>query len=99
VTVCIAALASGVLVCVADKALSCGDKILWDADSSKITSLDNNKSLILMAGDEGATDRVLRKLDPLTAEWSGDRIELMALLEEKFKEAFSEEQRITCIAP
>jgi len=99
VTVCIAALANGVLVCVADKALSYGDKIQWDADSSKITSLDNNKSLILMAGDEGPTDRVLRKLNPLTAEWSGDRIELMALLEKHFKDAFSEELELLVLHP
>ncbi len=98
-TVCIAALAanSQVIVCIADKALSFGDQIQWDADSSKITTLDNNKSLILMAGSEGPTSRVLRKLDPLTAEWSGDRNDLMDVLEKKFKEAFSEEQEITLL--
>lgn len=95
-TVCIAALAanSQVIVCIADKAVSYGDHIQWDADASKITTLDNNKSLILMAGAEGPTNRVLRKLDPLTAEWSGNRIKLLAVLEEKFKEAFEEEQEL-----
>ncbi len=98
-TVCIAALSanSQVIVCIADKALSFGDQIQWDADSSKITTLDNNKSLILMAGSEGPTSRVLRKLDPLTAEWSGDRNDLMNVLEKKFKEAFAEEQEITIL--
>jgi ATP-dependent protease HslVU (ClpYQ) peptidase subunit len=99
VTVCIAALAadSQVIVCIADKALSFGDQIQWDADSSKITTLDNNKSLILMAGSEGPLSRLLRKLDPLTAEWSGDRNDLMGELEQRFKEAFSEEQEIAVL--
>jgi len=101
VTVCIAALAadSKTIVCIADKALSYGDQIQWDADSSKITTLDNNKSLILMAGSEGPTNRLLRKLNPLTKEWSGNRIELMQLLEQKFKEAMEEEQEIILLRP
>ncbi len=98
-TVCIAALANGLIVCIADKALTYGDKIQWDADSSKITSLDNNKSLILMDGDEGLTDRVLRKLNYLTQEWSGDRIELIIQLEKNFKEAFAEEQELCVLHP
>lgn len=100
-TVCVAALSghSRVIVCIADKALSYGGQIEWDADSSKITTLDNNKSLILMAGSESPTDRVLRKLHPLRAEFSGDRIELMALLEAKFREAFEEEQEICVLHP
>lgn len=100
-TVCIAALAanSQVIVCIADKAVSYGEQIQWDADASKITTLDNNKSLILIAGSQGPTNRVLRKLDPLTKEWSGDRIELMASLETKFKEAFAEEQEIKVLHP
>jgi hypothetical protein len=101
VTVCVAALGGDghVIVCIADKAVAYGERIQWDADASKITTLDNNKSLILMAGAEGPTNRVLRKLDPLTAEWSGDRIDLMAILETKFKEAFSEEQEIKVLHP
>jgi hypothetical protein len=101
VTVCIAALAGHgrTIVCVADKAVSYGDHIQWDADSSKITTLDNNKSLILLAGSEDPTSRVLRKLDSLREEFSGDRAVLVTILEEKFKEAFAEEQEITILHP
>jgi len=101
VTICVAALASNgrIIVCIADKALSFGDQIQWDADSSKITTLDNNKSQILMAGSESPINRVLRKLDPLTEEWSGDRNILMSLLEHKYKEAFAEEQEIDLLHP
>jgi hypothetical protein len=103
VTVCIAALAGNgpgtAIICIADKAVSYGDQIQWDSDSSKITTLDNNKSLILLAGSEDPTSRVLRKLDPLKAEFSGDRNKLMKTLEEKFKEAFAEEQEITVLHP
>lgn len=100
-TICIAALAGHgrTIICIADKALSYGDHIQWDADSSKITTLDDNKSLILMAGSESPTNRVLRKFDPLTQEWSGDRNILMNILEEKFKEAFAEEQEISVLHP
>ncbi len=100
-TVCVAALAGHgrTIVCIADKALSYGDHIQWDADSSKITTLDNNKTLILMAGAESPINRVLRNLDGLTDEWSGDRNSLMILLEERFKKAFREEQEICLLHP
>jgi hypothetical protein len=101
-TVCIAAIAgegSKFLICVADKALTFGSHIQWDADSSKITTLDNNKTLILMAGSESPIDRVIRKLNPITDEWSGDRFALMSLLEKRFREAFSEEQEISLLHP
>jgi len=101
VTVCLAALAadSRVIVCVTDKALTFGDKIQWDSDSSKITTLDNNKTLILMAGSESPTNRVLRKINHLTSEWSGDRYDLMAALEKGYQEAFREQQEIEILHP
>jgi hypothetical protein len=70
VTICTAAIAadSTVIVCIADKALSYGQNIEWDADSSKITTLDNNKSLILMSGSESQINRTLRKLNSITKE-------------------------------
>ena len=100
-TICTAALAGygRVIVCIADKAVSYGDHIQWDADSSKITTLDNHKSQILMAGSESPISRVLRKLAPLRDEFSGDRDALMSILEDKFKEAFSEEQEATLLHP
>jgi hypothetical protein len=100
-TVCVAALAgdSMFITCISDMALSFGDRIEWDADSSKMTTFDNWKTVIMMAGNEGPTSRVLRKLEPLTAEWRGDRNDLMQLLEDRFKEAFAEEQEITVLHP
>ena len=100
-TVCIAALAadSKVIICITDKALTFSDKIQWDSDSSKITTFDNNKSLILIAGSEGPTNRVFRKINYLREEWSGSRIELMYALENGYKEAFSEQQEIELLHP
>lgn len=90
---------SRTIICIADKALSYGGHIQWDADSSKITTLDNNESLILMAGSEDPTSRVLRKLDSLHDQFSGDRNNLMAILEDKFKETFAEEQGTAILHP
>jgi hypothetical protein len=53
----------------------------------------------LVAGSEGPISRTLRKLEPITDEWRGDRASLMQLLEGKFREAFAEEQEITILTP
>ena len=98
-TVCIAALADGAIICVADKALTYGQSIQWDADASKITTLDNGKSLILLAGDDSPTNRLLRKINHLTDEFSGDQFSLMSILEQAMKDAFSEEQEICVLHP
>ena len=63
-TVCVAALAadSQAIVCVADKALTYGDRIQWDSDSSKILKINPSGTLALISGDEEPISRVLANL-------------------------------------
>ncbi len=62
-TVCLAALAaeSKALVCVADGALTYGDRIQWDADIGKMYTV-NPSGLLVMMSDEGNGSRVISKL-------------------------------------
>jgi len=63
-TVCIAALAedSKAIVCVADKALTYGGIIQWDADSTKIVQLGLGRPVVLTSGGEEEISRVVRSL-------------------------------------
>ena len=56
-TVCTSALAAEekAIVCMADKALSYGDTIPWDSDSSKMFALSNEALVIMFAGSEEPT--------------------------------------------
>ncbi len=60
-TVCASALAaeSKAIVVIADKALTYGGYIQWDADSTKIFGFPHNKAIALISGDEQATTRML----------------------------------------
>ncbi len=68
-TICVGALAAGgeSIVCVADKALTYGGYIQWDADISKIVDLKTGGSAVMFS-DEGNGPRVL-------AEFSGARLD------------------------
>lgn len=63
-TVCVAAFAadSSAIVCIADKAISYGDYIQWDADSSKIIKLTPSGVVALVSGEEDCISRVINKL-------------------------------------
>jgi hypothetical protein len=63
-TVCMAALAanSKALVCIADKALSYGETITWDSDSSKMFTLNPSGTLVLFAGGERDTGEIIARL-------------------------------------
>jgi hypothetical protein len=63
-TVCVAALAaeSKALVCIADKALSYGETITWDSDSSKMFTLNPSGTLVLFAGGERDTGEIIARL-------------------------------------
>ena len=60
-TVCAAALAanSRAIVCVADKAISYGEYIQCDSDSSKMVRLDSDKCVALFAGGERDISEVI----------------------------------------
>jgi 20S proteasome alpha/beta subunit len=91
-TVCIAALAqeSKAIVCVADTAISYGDSIQWDSDSSKIFELNPSGTLVLFAGGEEATSRVLGKVISRADEIGKDIAETKKILEDEYKEAVEE---------
>lgn len=89
-TVCVAALAAkaNVIVCVADKALSYGDHIQWDSDSSKILKLNPSGTLVMFSGDEESTQRVLANLISVGDEIGRKpRREIIKICEAQYKEA------------
>jgi 20S proteasome alpha/beta subunit len=62
-TVCIAALASSgdCIICIADKALSYGEFISWESDTSKIIPFDSGRGVLMVSGGDN-TSRVVRAL-------------------------------------
>ncbi len=94
-TVCIGALAadSKAIVCVADKALTYGERIQWDADSTKIIQLEPGAPVVLMSGGEEESSRVIRSLHSNVA--SPRSIEkLVSSCEESYKKCLQELLRI-----
>ncbi len=91
-TVCVAALAqkSKAIVCIADTAISYGDSIQWDSDSSKIFELNPSGTLVLFAGGEEATSRVLGKVIARADEIGNDIAETRKILESEYEEAVNE---------
>jgi len=63
-TICIGALAAGgeAIVCVADKAVTIGDYIQADADSTKILRVNDDNRVALIAGSDDVLDLILQKL-------------------------------------
>src|SRR6266849_5632180 len=62
-TICVAALAADfeAIVCMADKALTYGDYIQWDSDSSKIIKVNPSGTLMMFSGEEEPSSKVLAK--------------------------------------
>jgi hypothetical protein len=92
-TVCVAALAAKGrgLVCVADKALSFGDYIQWDSDSSKIITLNPSGSLVMVSGDEESTSRVIAHLYAVKDQIGGMPLaDTVLLCEEQYAKAVDE---------
>jgi hypothetical protein len=90
VTVCVAALAVNgrTIICVADKAISYGEQIQWDSDSTKIVKLNPSGSLVMFSGDEQATQKVLANMLSVSDQIKGKtKAELIKLCEEQFKDA------------
>jgi len=100
VTVCVAAVAShgSTIVCIADKALSYGDQIVWDSDSTKIICLNGGDAVALTAGAEGYIARYLMKISPFKG-YKNDLLGIICFLEEKYKETFEEIQDIEVLIP
>ena len=53
---------SSAIVCVADKAVTYGQQIQWDADVTKIVPLENGKLIAMFSGSEEPVSRVLGKI-------------------------------------
>lgn len=91
-TVCVAALAADMkaVVCVADKALSYGGYIQWDADTGKISKLNPSGSLVMLS-DEGHGPRVLTTLFDKASEIGGNKRNLtITTCEEQYRSAVDE---------
>jgi len=92
-TVCIAALAADfqAIVCVADKALSYGDYIQWDSDSSKIIKVNPSGTLLLFSGEEEPSSKVLAKFIAKGKDlWRRQRDSIIRVCEEQYREAVGE---------
>jgi hypothetical protein len=86
-TVCVAAIASddSVIICVADKALSFGDFVSWDSDTSKIIVLSGRKAVAMTAGNDKYVMRYLSKIMDFPG-YSGPFDVTTSFLEDKFRE-------------
>ncbi len=91
-TVCTSALAAEekAIVCMADKALSYGDTIQWDSDSSKMFALRNEGLVIMFAGSEEPTSRILAKVIAREDELGKDIAATKRILEAEYQEAVQE---------
>ena len=88
-TVCLAALAaeSKAVVCVADGALTYGDRIQWDADIGKMYTV-NPSGLLVMMSDEGNGSRVISKLfEGATKLQPKSRTNIVGACEEQYRAA------------
>lgn len=98
-TICVGALAARgkSIVCVADKAVSYGDYIQWDADSTKIIELSKN-ALACIAGNGGHIDRVIKRIGQ--PDWLGkDLTQTMKHCEEAYQQARQELVEIEYLKP
>lgn len=100
-TVCIAALAqeSKAIVCVSDTAISYGDTIQWDSDSTKVFELNSSGTLVLFAGSEELTSRVLGRVVAKADEIGDDIPQTRKVLEMEYREALQELIEARCLAP
>src|SRR4030081_1591998 len=91
-TVCLAALAqdSRAIVCMADKALSYGDYIQWDSDSSKMIPLEPSGSLVMFSGAEKGMSRVLAELLETEGACGYGKMETRGWAETRYKSALDQ---------
>lgn len=92
-TVCIAALAAdfGAVVRVSDKALSYGDYIQWDSDSSKIIKINPSGTLMLFSGGEESSSKVLGKFIGRGKElWRKERNGIIRVCEDVYSAAVND---------
>jgi len=93
-SVCVAAFseAQRAIVCIADRALSYGGSIQWDSDSSKMLTLSPKGPLILFAGDETPTTKVLAGILSRTPDLGEGKTkaEVVTVCEAEYKEAMDE---------
>ena len=92
-TVCVSAFAADMnaIVCVADKALSYGDVIQWDADSTKIIKINPSGTLLLFSGDEEPNSKVLTTLYLNRNDlWYKDRYEIVETCQRQYKTALND---------
>jgi len=99
-TVCVAALGSGgaTIVCVADKALSYGDYIQWDSDSTKLVPLGTGDTVALVAGTELYITRFLGRIEKWDG-FAGEREEIKRFLEDEFQKCLIEMQNVEVLLP
>lgn len=101
-TVCIAALAANfkAIVCVADKALSYGDYIQWDSDSSKIVKINPSGTLLLFSGDEEPSSKVFAKFKAESNKlWDAPRSEIVKTCEDQYSSAVGDSIEAKFIKP
>jgi ATP-dependent protease HslVU (ClpYQ) peptidase subunit len=90
VTIAIGVLAdnSKAIVCVADKAVTYGQQIQWDADVTKIVPLENGKLIAMFSGGEESVSRVLGQIVQNLNGFT--RAEIKACAETSYQRALSE---------
>ena len=92
VTICVATLAVdyNAVVCIADKALSYGDLIQWDSDTTKIFKL-NRDCLVMFSGGEAEGTRILAALVENSDAIGGkSKLDAIQACETAFKNALNE---------
>jgi 20S proteasome alpha/beta subunit len=100
-TICAAAFAaeSKIIVSIADKALSYGDHIQWDSDSSKILKLSHG-GLIMFAGNEDHASRVLAGLVARAEDINRKpRNHTIEICERAYKDSLDELTQAQCLTP
>ncbi len=84
-TVCVAALSSDGIVCVADRALTFGDYTQWDSDCIKIINIRGEAISMNSSQTEVDYTRVMQGLSEIK-NYSVPRYEMIELLRRKFLE-------------
>jgi hypothetical protein len=88
-TVCVASLSCGgsCIICVADKALSYGDYIQWDSDTTKIIPLPSRRAVLMISGGEN-TSRIVNSL--LEDNLGNDAGEIAKSVETIYQECYND---------
>ena len=89
-TICIAALADGAIVCIADKMLSFGDHSEWDSDVTKIHRVAGTH--VLFAGGLSESQSVIEAFHVATGNTKYYYTGLAQVLESAYKKTYSQAQ-------